>query len=418
MAYEFKLPDLGEGITSGEIKKWNVKKGDKVQEDDPIAEVETDKAVVELPAPVSGTIEDIRFKEGDKVPVGSVVAVIAEAGEAAKAQAPVQEKATEKATSEAVKPEAPQPPAETGKVPVLATPATRLLAKQLGVNVESVKGSGPGGRITDEDVKAAAGKPAAAPAPAPAPTPVPPPAPEAAPPGPEGAVERLPLRGIRRSIADHLVKSLRSTAPVTIFDDADLTRLAKLRGQINGNLKDGTKVSYLSFVVKAVVSALRDHPLLNASVDEEKGEIVLKKAYHIGIAIDTPRGLLVAPVKAADRKSILEIAKEIKELAELANSGRIGVEQLRGSTFTIANVGSVGGLYSTPIINYPEAAILEMQQLRDMPRVCDGKVCVRKVMNLCLTIDHRIIDGAEGQRFLNQVRRYLEEPQLLFVGMV
>ncbi|CAJ37890.1 dihydrolipoamide acetyltransferase family protein [Methanocella arvoryzae] len=427
MTYEFKLPDLGEGITSGEIKKWNVKKGDKVEEDDPIAEVETDKAVVELPAPVSGTVEDIKFKEGDMVPVGSVIAVIREEGEETKAPpppqekapSPVQEKAIEKATAEAKEPEV-KPPAEAvgrapGKVPVLATPATRMLAKQLGVDIESIKGTGLGGRITDEDVKAASAKPAAKPAPAPAPAPTP--APAAPPAGPAGLEERIPLRGIRRTISDNLMRSLQHTAQVTVFDDADVTKLSELREQVNGARKDGVKVSYLAFTVKAVSAALRNHPVLNASIDDEKGEIVLKKYYNIGLAIDTPRGLMVAPVKDADRKSIVQISREIKELVELAESGKIGVEQLRGSTFTIANIGSIGGLFATPIINPPESAILEMQQIRDMPRVCDGNVCVRKVMNLSLTIDHRIIDGAEGQRFLNEVKGYLEDPAALLVNM-
>lgn len=420
MTYEFKLPDLGEGITSGEIKKWDVKKGDHVKEDDPIAEIETDKAVVELPAPVSGMIEDIRFKEGDTVPVGSVVAVILEEGEAAKAPSPKQEKAVEKATAEAKKPEVQAPPAEgAGKVPVLATPATRMLAKQLGVDISSVKGTGQDGRITDEDVKATSGKPVDKPVDKPVEKPVekPVPAPAVPAPKPSGMEERVPFKGIRRTISDNLLRSLQHTAQVTVFDDVDMTKLVELRAQLNGARADGVKVSYLAFTVKAVVAALRDHPLLNATVDEERGEIVLKKYYNLGIAIDAPRGLIVSPVKDADRKSILEISREIKELAEMATLGKIGVEQLRGSTFTIANIGSVGGLYSTPILNPPESAILEMQQMRDMPRACNGFLCIRKVMNLCLTIDHRIIDGAEGQRFLNQVKRYLEEPQLLFVGM-
>ena len=413
MTYEFKLPDLGEGITSGEIKKWNVKKGDHVEEDDPIAEIETDKAVVELPAPVSGTVEDLKFIEGDAVPVGSVVAVISVEGVTAKATPPQQEKAVEKDTAEAIKPEVQFSPAEAvGKVPVLATPATRMLAKQLGVDIASVNGTGQGGRITDEDVKAASGKLAEKPTLAPTPaTTVPAPK-------PSGVEERVPFRGIRRTISANLVRSLQHTAQVTIFDDVDMTRLTELRAQINGAHAEGVKVSYLAFTVKAVIAALRDHPLLNATVDEENGEIVLKKYYNIGIAIDTQRGLLVAPVKDADHKSIMEISTEIKGLIDLATTGKIALEQLKGSTFTIANIGSIGGLYSTPIINPPESAILEMQQMREMPRACNGFLCIRKVMNLCLTIDHRIIDGAEGQRFLNQVKRYIEEPQLLFVGMI
>ncbi len=427
MAYEFKLPDLGEGITSGEIKQWLVKKGDRVKEDDPIAEVETDKAVVEMPAPVTGVIEDLKFKEGDSVPVGSVIAVISPEGEAKKEAPPVQEKVVEKATAEAQKPvaaAAPSPaaapapapvPAAGGKVPVLATPATRMLAKEMKVDVESIKGTGPGGRITDEDVRAAAGKPAgkkpeekkpaAAAAPAPAPSVA-------------GMEERVPLRGIRRTIAENLMRSLEKTAQVTTYDDADLTMLAAVREQVNKNMPEGVKISYLAFTVKAVVAALRNHPMLNASVDDEKQEIILKKYYNIGIAIDTPRGLMVAPVKDADRKNLVQISKEIKELVTLANDGRIGLEQLRGSTFTITNIGAIGGLWTTPILNYPESAILQMQQIRDVPRVVNGMIVARKVMNLCLTIDHRIIDGAEGQRFLNDVKRYLEDPQQLLVEMV
>jgi pyruvate dehydrogenase E2 component (dihydrolipoamide acetyltransferase) len=416
VAYEFKLPDLGEGITSGEIKKWEVKKGQKVEEDDPLAQVETDKAVVEIPSPVTGTVEDLKFKEGDKVPVGSVMAVILPEGEVHKEAPQVQEKAVEKVAEEAKKPVTAPAPAGA-KAPVLATPATRMLAKELKVEIDTVKGTGPYGRITDEDVRAAAGKPAEKTpekAPAIAPAPVPAPAP-AAPGGPE---ERIPLRGIRRAIAENLMRSLQRTAQVSAFDDADLTELVRLREQVNKTLHGGTKVSYLAFVVKAVVAGLQSHPMLNASVDDEKQEIILKKYYNIGIAIDTPRGLMVAPVKDADRKNIVQISKEIKELVEMAVSGRIGVEQLRGGTFTITNIGIIGGLWSTPIINYPESAIIQMQQLRDMPRVVDGEIRIRKVMNLCLTIDHRIIDGAEGQRFLNDVKRYLEDPKQLLVEMV
>jgi pyruvate dehydrogenase E2 component (dihydrolipoamide acetyltransferase) len=413
VAFEFKLPDLGEGITSGELKRWAVKKGDRVEEDDPIAEVETDKAIVELPSPVTGTIEDLKFKEGDQVATGSVIAVIQPEGEAKKEAPPVQEKVTEKATTEAKKPvTTPAAPAEGGKVPVLATPATRMLAKELKVDIDKVKGSGPYGRITDEDVRAAAGKPVEKKPEEKKPAP-PAPVPAAA-----GMEERIPLRGIRRTIADNLMRSLQRTAQVSAFDDADLTVLAAVREQVNKTMPEGVKVSYLAFTVKAVVAALRNHPMLNASVDDEKQEIILKKYYNIGIAIDTPRGLMVAAVKDADKKNIVELSKEIKELVAAANEGRIGVEQLRGSTFTITNIGAIGGLWSTPILNYPESAILQMQQLRDMPRVVNGVIAVRKVMNLCATIDHRIIDGAEGQRFLNDVKRYLEDPQQLLVEMI
>jgi pyruvate dehydrogenase E2 component (dihydrolipoamide acetyltransferase) len=406
LAYEFKLPDLGEGITSGEIKKWHVRKGQKVEEDETIAEVETDKAVVELPSPVTGIVEDIKAPEGGKVDVGKVIVVIREEG-APEAPKPAQPKAEEKA-QEARKPEVPAPPAEAKKVPALATPATRMLAKQLGVNIDTVKGTGPMGRITDEDVRNAAQKPIAKPAEVP-------PAPVAKAAGKE---ERIPFRGIRRTISENMMRSVSKTAQVTLVDDADLTRLVEFRERFNKKLGGEVKISYLALFVKAVVSALIAHPTLNSSLDEEKGEIVLKKYYNIGIAMDTDRGLIVPVLKDADKKSLIDISKELVHIIELTRDGKVGIEQLKGNTFTIANIGSVGGLFSTPIINYPDVAILEMQQIRDMPRVVDGNIVVRKVMYLPLTIDHRIVDGAEGQRFMNDLRRFLEDPEQLLVNMV
>lgn len=406
MAYEFKLPDLGEGITSGEIKKWHVRKGQKVEEDETIAEVETDKAVVELPSPVTGIVEDIKAPEGGKVDVGKVIAVIGEEG-APEAPKLAQPKAEEKA-QEARKPEVPAPPPEAKKVPALATPATRMLAKQLGVNIDTIKGTGPMGRITDEDVRNAAQKPVAKPAEVP-------PAPVAKAAGKE---ERIPFRGIRRTISENMTRSVSKTAQVTLVDDADLTRLVEFRERINKKLGGEVKISYLALFVKAVVSALIAHPTLNSSLDEEKGEIILKKYYHIGIAVETDRGLIVPVLKDADKKSLIDISKELVHIIELTRDGKIGIEQLKGNTFTIANIGSVGGLFSTPIINYPDVAILEMQQIRDMPRVVDGNIVARKVMYLPLTIDHRIVDGAEGQRFMNDLRRFLEDPEQLLVNMV
>ncbi len=385
----FKLPDLGEGITSGEIKKWLVARNEKVEEDQGIVEVETDKAVVELPSPIGGVIEDLKASEGAQVKVGDVIAVIREEG-----------------APEAIKPEKAAPPAAEAGVPVLATPSTRMLAKQLGVDINALKGTGPGGRITDEDVRKAAEKP---------PRPAIPAAPAKV---PVSAEERVPLRGTRKAIADNLMRSLSRTAHVTLIDDVDLTELAGLRERVNRKLAGTVKVSYLAFMVKAVVAALKSHPILNASVDDEKGEIVIKKYYNIGIAVDTDRGLIVPVLKDADKKSIIEISRELVHIIELTREGKIGLEQLKGGTFTIANIGSIGGLFSAPIINYPESAILEMQQIRDSPRIVNGTVAIRKVMYLPLTVDHRIIDGAEGQRFLNDLKRYLEDPDLLLVNMV
>ncbi len=290
MSFEFKLPDLGEGITSGEIKKWVVNKGQRVEEDQPIAEVETDKAVVELPSPVTGMVEELRFPEGAKVNVGDVIAVIREEGGAPE-QKPIQEKAVEKVV-EARKPEVSPPPSKE-KIPALATPATRMLAKQVNIDINTIKGTGPGGRITDEDVKKAAGQPAAKPEVTQRP--------EAAP-KPGGAEERIPIRGIRRTIAEHMIQSLANTAPVTLMDDADMTKLIELRKSINEKLAGISKASLLAFMTKAVATALRAHPMMNVSVDESKNEIIIKKYYHIGIAVDTSNGLIVPVVKDADKK--------------------------------------------------------------------------------------------------------------------
>ena len=293
-----------------------------------------------------------------------------------------------------------------------------MLAKQLNVNINDVRGTGPGGRITDEDVKKAAGKPAEAPQKPSAP-PEAAKAPEKPAPAPvAGAEERIPIKGIRKTISENMARTARSTVQVTVFDDADVTELSEWRDRVNSLSQDGVKISYLAYVVKAVATALREHPYLNSSVDEEKNEIILKKYYNIGIAVDTDRGLLVPVIKDADRKSLTEISREIKNTVDEARSGQIGVSQLKGGTFTVTNIGSIGGLWSTPILNYPELAILEMQQIREMPRVAEGEIMIRKVMNLCLTIDHKIIDGAVGQRFLNSVKRYIENPQLFFTRMV
>ena len=412
MAFEFKLPDLGEGITSGEIKKWDVRKGEHVEEDQTIASVETDKAVVELPSPVTGVIEDLKFPEGSKVNVGDVIVSIKEEGAPEEKKAsPVQAKAEEK-PQEAKKAEVTPAPQAVMKMPVMASPATRMLAKQLNVDIEKVKGTGPEGRITDEDVKKTSEKPAEKPAA------VQPERVEAAIKVPMGSEEHMPLRGIRKTIADNMMRSVSGTAQVTLVDDADMTKLVALRESTNKKLAGTAKVSYLAFMVKAVVTSLKAHPMLNASIDDAKGEIVVKNYFNIGIAVDTDRGLIVPVLKNADKKSLIEISIELKDLTDITRSGKIGLEQLKGSTFTIANIGSIGGLFSTPIINYPESAILEMQQIRDMPRVVDGILLVRKVMYLPLTIDHRIVDGAEGQRFLNDLKKYLEEPELLLASMV
>lgn len=483
MAYEFRLPDVGEGIHEGEIVRWLVKPGDVVQEDQPLVEIQTDKATVEIPSPVAGRVLETRGNEGDIVPVGSVIVVIeteepARAAPAAGDAAPGRPAAlAETAEASVVGPvagPAAGPAAGAGALGagavsdgaapagrrVLATPATRRLARELGVDIRQVPGTGPGGRVTAEDVRAyaaaRAGAQAATPevatgraapavagpdtsAPAAAVTPVaraagtPAAAPVAPPTGTLGAkpttaglaVEpgterRIPLRGLRKRIAEKMVESKFTVPHVTHVEEVDVTELVELRRKALPLAEQrGIKLTYLPFLVKAVVAALQQNPIFNASLDPETQEIVLKGYYHIGIATATDDGLIVPVVKNADRKSIFQLAREIAELSEAARQHRIALEDVRGSTFTISNVGALGGgVLSTPIINYPEVAILGVHKFREVPVVRDGQIVVRTMTYLTLSFDHRVADGADAVRFVNRIKEYIEQPSLLFLEMV
>ncbi len=450
MAFEFKLPDIGEGIHEGEIVKWLVKEGDTVKEDQPLVEVMTDKATVELPSPVAGTILEIRAKEGEVVEVGSVLVVIGEAGEAPKsdgkereavpapapaAPEPVAAAAASPTPSAApAAPTSPAPPTPKRKR-VLATPATRKLARELGVDLTQVEGTGPGGRITDEDVRrfAERGAPVAAPTPT---STAPAPAPEAAPPvtaeapkaeaPPRSAPrpvryeeleERVPIKGVRKRISDHMHHAKSTAAHFTYVDEVDVTELVKVRESLLPVAEErGVKLTYLPFIVKAVVAALKKHPTLNAHVDYEKEEIILKRYYHIGIATATDQGLIVPVVKDADRLSMLEIAAEIQYLSQKAREGKIDLEDIRGSTFTITSLGPIGGLFATPIINTPEVAILGVHEIKKRPLVVDNEIAVRDVMWISVSFDHRVIDGHVGAAFAKDVKAFLEDPKYLLVG--
>ncbi len=382
MPFDFILPDLGEGITEGEIRRWLVKEGDAVSEHQTILEVETDKAVVEVPSPKNGFVEKIYKIEGEIAKVGDVLLTIVEKPG---------EKKEEKKSFGVV-----------GRLPeaeeILATPAVRNLAKRLGVNIEKVKGTGTGGRITEDDVNKTAG-------------------------GIKeitkdqyGSIERVQIRGVRRSIAKNLLSSMRTAAFVTGMDDADVTELWKLREKEKKvALKKGIKLTFLPFFMKAVQHALAAHPRLNASVDEAGEEIIVKQYFNIGVAVDTPEGLMVPVVKDVDKKTILELSKELQDLSEKAKERKIKLEELKGSTFTISNYGSFGGTYATPIINYPDVAILGTGKVSDRPWIKDGKIVVRKILSLSLTFDHRVIDGAEAAQFLNKVIGYLEDPDQIFI---
>ena len=419
MPFNFVLPDLGEGITEGEIRKWVVKEGDLVEEHQTVLEMETDKAVVEVPSPKKGKVLKINKEEGETAKVGEVLLVIAGEGEAAE---PQQREEEPKPKQEAAKPEeeAPGPKEEevkrvgeekgksvsvVGVLPeeeeeVLATPAVRAMAREKGVKLEGIKGSGPGGSITKDDVTGAAARGGAG----------------KAAPDKFGDVERKPLKGLRRTIAKNLTASQNITAFVTGMEEADITELWDLRErEKKGLLEKGVHLTFLPFFIKAVLHALAEHPYLNASIDDEREEIVLKKYYHIGVAVDTPDGLMVPVIKEAAQKTIHELAQELQELSVKARERKIKLEEMKGGTFTITNWGHFGGTFATPIINYPEAAILGTGKISAKPWVKDGQIVIRKILPLSLTFDHRVTDGVDASRFLTKVVNYLEDPALLFI---
>ena len=408
MAKSFKFPDVGEGITEGEIVRWLVKEGDEIKADQIIAEIETDKAVVEMPSPYGGTVLKLHFKEKDIVKVGQVLITIGE-----KDEAPTETTAAESP------PEAPSTgPSVVGVVTesreeirdILAAPRVRKLALELGVNLKAVKGTGPEGRITEDDVKAA--KEAAA----------------APPPQEEkkvtvkikekfdfyGELERLPLRGVRRATARRMHESVSTAAHVTHFDIADVTELVTIRDRFKAEAEaKGARLTYLPFIVKAVLAAVKLHPLINASLDDAEEEIIVKKYYNFGIAVDVPDGLIVPVIKAVDQKTIFEIGADIQTLADGAKKRTLDLADLKGGTFSITNVGMIGGEGATPIINYPEVAILATMKIADRVRVVNGELRAVKTLPLCLSFDHRVIDGAEAARFMNDLIARLEDPGFL-----
>lgn len=439
--YEFKLPELGEGLVEGEIVQWHIKPGDQISEDDVICEVQNDKAVVEIPSPVDGVVKEIVVQEGTVANVGDVLATIevegavaagseegsSSAGAADTAEAvesPASSAAEENTPSVAANTDVQQAVEQTEKRKVLATPAVRKFAREQGVNIAEVVGTGKNGRVTKEDiiayqrspqttgdsaVTAGAGQQPAASATA---------SQGAYVPAVTGAreEERVPLRGVRKVIAEAMVKSVYTAPHVTIMDEVDVSKLVELREQAKPLMeKKGIKVTYLPYIVKALVAAVREFPVLNASIDEETNEIVYKKYFDIGIATDTEQGLMVPVIRDADRKNIWSIAAEIRDLATRAREGKLTVEEMRGSTISITNIGSAGGMFFTPVINYPEVAILGTGRISEKPVVRDGEIVVGKVMALSLSFDHRIIDGATAQYAMNYVKQLLEDPQLLIM---
>ena len=408
MAREFKLPDIGEGVHEGEVTKWFVKEGDAVQENDPLVEVMTDKVTVQIPSPVTGKIVERRAKEGETVQVGATLVVFGEAGE------PVAHPAAPAASTPPPPPvkAAPAPPAATSGGGILAAPAVRRLAREVRVDLASVRGTGPAGRITEADVRAAAQAPAAsAKAPAAAPKP-------AVPVASGAREERVPIHGLRKRIYDKMAKSNSTAAHFTYVEEVDMSHLVALRERLNeAGSRKGVKLTFLPFIIKACVAALREFPSLNATVDDERQEIVLKHYYNLGIATATDEGLTVTVVHEADGKDLWSLAKEVERLAAAARDKRLSLQDVQGSTFTITSLGKEGGILATPIINWPEVAILGIHKIEKRPVVRDDHIVIRDMMYVSCSFDHRIIDGHVGAAFVQSVRNYLEHPAMLFVGL-
>lgn len=487
MSFEFKFPDVGEGLTEGKLVKWLVKVGDTISADQAIAEVETDKAVVEVPIPQGGTVEKLLYKEGDTMIVDQPMIVLSDGNGVAaapateapkeemkadepapiiqasaptnapaakasynaeiKAMPAVRKKAQEMninlssvtptgahgqvtmadlnkgknapaAPASVQTPTQPATAAPAASSDILATPSTRKLARELGVDINTVKGTGDHGAITKDDIQKAAGKGI---------TPAPQPTSEvrtehleAKPPVLGlGSEERVPMSGVRKAIAKKMVQSKHTAPHITITDEADVTELVAIREKEKDKFKErGIKLTYLPFFIKALVTALKQHPMVNAQLDDEKQEIIVKKYYHMGVATDTEVGLMVCVVKDADHKSIVDLAIEIVDLVGKAQQRKLTQDQMNGSTFTITSLGNLGGQVFTPIINYPEVAILGIGGIRDKAVVHNGEITIRKMCMFSVSADHRVIDGAEAARFLTTFIKHIEDPDLLFMEMI
>lgn len=400
MVKEFKLPDIGEGVHEGEVVKWFVKEGDAVKENDPMVEVMTDKVTVQIPSPHTARVLQLRAKEGEVVKVGAVLVVFGEPGEAAPARPSAAAAPT--AAAAPVKPTEARPAAPEGAV--LAAPSVRRLAKEQGVDLAAVRGSGPGGRITEEDVRRAKPGPAVTPTPA-------------VPVAGAGGEERVPIHGLRKRIFEKMTKSTATAAPFTYVEEVDMTQLVHLRDRLKeGADKRGVRLTYLPFIVKAILAAFREFPTLNASVDDVRGELVIKRYFNIGIATATDEGLTVTVVHDADRKDVWELAREIERLATAAREKKLSLQEVQGSTFTITSLGKEGGVLATPIINWPEVAILGVHKIEKRPVVRNDQIVIREMMYLSCSFDHRVIDGHVGAAFVQSVRDYLEHPATIFVG--
>ena len=384
--YEFKFPDVGEGIAEGEIRRWLVKAGQRVEAHQPLVEMETDKAVVELPSPRAGTIRELRGDIGGTVPVGAVLVVIEEDGDRKEKPTGIGVVGELEEAEEGVEAQAPE-----GDRPIPALPKDRKLAGELGVELADLRPTGPRGRVTEEDIRGAA-----------------------APGASEG--ERIPLRGVRRSMARSMTASAFTAVHVTVMERAEALALRNLRERERPLVEGrGLRLTYLPFIVKALTLVLEKYPILNSRLDTERQEILLHREMNIGFAVDTPEGLLVPVIRNARRMSILDLAASLQDLARRARERKISPGELKGGTFTVSNYGVLGGLWGTPIINPPEAAILGIGRIAEEAVVRRGEVVARPMVPLSLTFDHRIIDGATAHRFLNDLIQHIENPDMILL---
>ncbi len=423
MLYIFKFPDIGEGLEEGIIAEWLVKKGQAVESGDILVTMETDKVVAEIPSPKTGIIKNLFGKVGDTINVGeALVEIEIEGDDNNEQESPKNETVEEEgagvvgtlevagggavmsASTEGFTPSSNE--ASQNKKKAKATPVARAIAKDLGIDINDVKGTGPAGRVQKKDIQKYYDNRFKAPttkanAPVAAEDDMP--------------VEIEDLTQIRKTIALNMVKSKHNAAHMTLFDEVDIEELVRLRAKYK-NYKEGVKLTYLPFVIKATAMALKYHKGLNAEIDMEKGKMIYKKYYNIGIAVDTDRGLVVPVIKHADKLTIIEIAEQLKMFIDKADNNQLSMNDMKDGTFTITSYGSIGGKFAVPVINYPQAAILGIGRISKAPLVKNDEVVVGHQMPLSISVDHRIVDGAEVTEFINRVAAYLNEPASLLIG--
>ncbi|MEC7984621.1 MAG: dihydrolipoamide acetyltransferase family protein [Myxococcota bacterium] len=418
--FVFDLPEVGEGVVEGELVKWLVSKGDSVQEDQPICELMTDKATIEISSPKTGTVQQLHCDVGDIIEVHKPLITLDVDGSAPSPHQPKVEKPKEAppAAPKAVSTEASPSPAPRTIVPppapvtsssdkVLASPAVRAYAHQQGIELSSLQGSGRGGRITRDDINQHQHTP----------SPIAPPAIQS--PTPKaGQDEVLRIIGLRRKIAEKMLESVQRAPHFTYVDEVDATNLVNMRKGLKGYASDkGVKLTYLPFIMKALALAFKQFPTVNAVMNEEEFSLVVRGEVNIGIATDTPQGLFVPVVKNVEQKSILELAAEVADLTHRTRENKVKLHELQGGTFTITSVGNIGGRFATPIINHPEVAILGVNQIHDRPMVIEGEIVARKMMYLSPSFDHRVIDGAVAARFVSALKAILETPETLLLEL-